>query len=99
MEDVWGLVANEAVLSGLPVLCSTHAGCAPELFDPEAIFAPANEQEYAEGLRRTVVGRLLNAVSARFLRSAELARRIADAVRASIDNREPSTTGSLNSSS
>ena len=29
--DVWGLVANEAMASGVPVLCSKFAGCANEL--------------------------------------------------------------------
>jgi glycosyltransferase involved in cell wall biosynthesis len=28
IEDVWGLVVNEAILSDLPVLCSRYAGCA-----------------------------------------------------------------------
>ena len=32
LEDVWGLVANEAMPCGLPVLCSKYAGCATELF-------------------------------------------------------------------
>jgi len=50
LEDVWGLVANEAILSGIPVLCSKYAGCAPELFPPENIFSPEDLNEFSQKL-------------------------------------------------
>lgn len=31
VSDQWGLVVNEAMASGLPVVVSTHCGCAPDL--------------------------------------------------------------------
>jgi glycosyltransferase involved in cell wall biosynthesis len=58
LEDVWGLVANEAMLCGLPVLCSRYAGCADELFPPENIFDPGDAQEFHVKLREAVSGRL-----------------------------------------
>jgi glycosyltransferase involved in cell wall biosynthesis len=58
LEDPWGLVANEAMLSGLPVLCSRYAGCAPELFPPESIFDPENPSEFVEKLRQALDDRL-----------------------------------------
>ncbi len=58
LEDVWGLVANEAILSGVPVLCSKYAGCAPELFAPENIFSPDDPNEFAQKFRQAVSGRL-----------------------------------------
>jgi len=58
LEDVWGLVANEAVLSGLPVLCSKYAGCAEELFGEESIFDPEDPQDFAAKLREAVAGKL-----------------------------------------
>lgn len=33
VKDTWGLVVNEAMASGLPVLVSTGAGCAPDLVE------------------------------------------------------------------
>lgn len=58
LEDVWGLVANEAILSGLPVLCSKYAGCAEELFPAESIFDPENPEEFVIKLRKAVAGQL-----------------------------------------
>jgi glycosyltransferase involved in cell wall biosynthesis len=58
LEDVWGLVANEAILSGIPVLCSKYAGCAPELFSSENIFSPRDLSEFTQKLRDAIEGRL-----------------------------------------
>lgn len=58
LEDVWGLVANEAILSGIPVLCSKYAGCAPDLFEPENIFSPEDLNEFSQKLGAAIAGRL-----------------------------------------
>ncbi len=87
MTDVWGLVANEAILSGVPVLCSRYAGCAPELFDPECIFDPADEKQFVDALRRAVSGELPRADKSRLRSSAEVGDDIANAVIASCANR------------
>jgi glycosyltransferase involved in cell wall biosynthesis len=58
LEDPWGLVASEAMLAGLPVLCSQYAGCAPELFPSESIFDPLNPDEFREKLRVAIAGGL-----------------------------------------
>jgi glycosyltransferase involved in cell wall biosynthesis len=84
MDDVWGLVANECVLSGVPVLCSKHAGCAPELFDPEAIFNPEDEHEFVDALRRVVTGRLPAPDPSRLRKTEEVAQMIAKSVLASM---------------
>jgi glycosyltransferase involved in cell wall biosynthesis len=89
MEDVWGLVANEAVLSGVPVLCSRYAGCAPELFDPECIFDPAEEEEFVASLRMAVRGELPRADKSRLRSTAEVGDAIANAVLASCADTHP----------
>ena len=58
LEDVWGLVANEAMLSGLSVLCSKYAGCANELFHPDNIFNPKDPDEFAAKLGKAISGGL-----------------------------------------
>jgi glycosyltransferase involved in cell wall biosynthesis len=58
LEDPWGLVINEAILSGLPVLCSKYAGCAEELLTSGSIFDPENAEEFARKLGQAVAGRL-----------------------------------------
>jgi glycosyltransferase involved in cell wall biosynthesis len=85
-EDVWGLVANEAVLSGVPVLCSKYAGCAPELFSPEDIFDPENADEFAGKLRDVVAGKLPKLNPTRIRGIAEVANRIIFGVEDSLGN-------------
>jgi glycosyltransferase involved in cell wall biosynthesis len=73
LDDVWGNVANEAILSGIPVLCSKYAGCAPELFTPENIFCPEDLNEFSEKLGAAVSGRLSKADPGRLRTTQQLA--------------------------
>ena len=44
--EQWGLVVNEAIASGLPVIVSERCGCAPELVNGNGFtFDPTNEHE------------------------------------------------------
>jgi 1,2-diacylglycerol 3-alpha-glucosyltransferase len=46
--EQWGLVVNEAIASGLPVIVSDRCGCAPELVNGNGCtFDPTNEDELA----------------------------------------------------
>jgi glycosyltransferase involved in cell wall biosynthesis len=48
MREPWGLVVNEAMASGLPVIVSERCGCAEDLIEPAGngyLFDPANEGE------------------------------------------------------
>jgi glycosyltransferase involved in cell wall biosynthesis len=55
-EDVWGLAVCEALLCGLPVLCSIHAGCAPDIVPRENQFDPDNLAEFEAVLTRAIAG-------------------------------------------
>jgi glycosyltransferase involved in cell wall biosynthesis len=57
-EDVWGLVVNEALWSGLPALVSVYAGCAAELVPPESTFDPLDPVDFAAKLKTAVGGGL-----------------------------------------
>jgi glycosyltransferase involved in cell wall biosynthesis len=58
LDDVWGLVVNEALWSGLPVLASVHAGCARELVPAESTFDPLDPADFAAKLTRAVTTQL-----------------------------------------
>jgi 1,2-diacylglycerol 3-alpha-glucosyltransferase len=50
-SEQWGLVVNEAIASGLPVIVSNRCGCAPELVNGNGLtFDPDNEHELAARL-------------------------------------------------
>jgi 1,2-diacylglycerol 3-alpha-glucosyltransferase len=50
-SEQWGLVVNEAIASGLPVVVSNRCGCAAELVNGNGFtFDPTNEHELAAGL-------------------------------------------------
>jgi glycosyltransferase involved in cell wall biosynthesis len=76
LEDVWGLVANEAILSDISVLCSKYAGCAAELFPPENIFSPENSAEFVEKLRYAISGQLRRTDRARLKTTPQLAHEL-----------------------
>jgi len=78
LQDVWGFVANEALLSGVPVLCSKYAGCAAELFPAENIFSPDDPDEFVERLGAAIAGQLPKADPARLKTTEYLGRELVD---------------------
>lgn len=55
LEDVWGLVVNEAMTFGLPVICSKYAGCAPDLIIQDRngwIVDPEDPEDFLQALRK-----------------------------------------------
>jgi 1,2-diacylglycerol 3-alpha-glucosyltransferase len=55
IREPWGLVVNEAMACGLPVLASCVCGCTPELVFSGIngyTFAPGDEKDIADGLSR-----------------------------------------------
>jgi glycosyltransferase involved in cell wall biosynthesis len=58
LDDVWGLVVNEALWSGLPALVSIYAGCARELVPVGSTFDPLDPADFTDKLRLAVKGEL-----------------------------------------
>jgi glycosyltransferase involved in cell wall biosynthesis len=51
-SDTWGMVVNEAMACGLPVICTDVAGCAADLVKANGrLVAPGNVRQLAEAMR------------------------------------------------
>lgn len=61
-EDVWGLVVNEAMASGIPVIVSDHAGCASDLVTSGVdgyIFKSKNIYDLSKKLKKVLENKVL----------------------------------------
>ncbi len=76
LEDVWGLVVNEALLSGLPVLGSVYAGCTPEVVPEPNRFDPLNPEDFDRAMRLAVTNRLSPVDNTVLLTIQQVAERI-----------------------
>ncbi len=84
LEDVWGLVVNEALWAGLPVLASRYAGCAQELLPAENIFDPLDQEGFVAALQRAAVEGLAPADETPLWTTAMAARRVAETLLATL---------------
>jgi glycosyltransferase involved in cell wall biosynthesis len=89
IEDVWGLVVNEAILSELPVLCSRYAGCAQELLPAENVFDPRNPEEFKEKLRAAIAGQISKPDPSRLRTTPQLAGCLIQALESSLRGFSP----------
>ena len=58
LREEWGLVVNEAMASGLPVIVSETAGCAEDLLVPGKLAAPPNFSESQRTCLAQMAGRI-----------------------------------------
>ncbi len=78
LGDVWGLVVNEALWSGLPVISSIYAGCTPEIVPPENRFDPLDPTSFDDALERAISGKIAPPDTSRLWRWDEVARKMAE---------------------
>jgi glycosyltransferase involved in cell wall biosynthesis len=106
LSDQWGLVVNEAMASGLPVLVSERCGCAPDLVDSGEngfVFSPEDPRMLAEALwkmaslpaslRARMGRRSLERISA--LGLSQFSSGLWASVRAAVASRRPRENSSL----
>lgn len=90
--ETWGLVVNEALASGLPVIVSDHCGCAEDLAAPLGvahIFPCGDSRAFAECLR-TQAANPPPAATLRQLSESHAPQRTAESVVAELTARIPS---------
>ena len=76
LEEVWGLVVNEALWSGLPVISSKYAGCAREILPDENIFDPLDSASFESMLIKAIDGELTSSNVNRLCTSAQVVEQI-----------------------
>jgi glycosyltransferase involved in cell wall biosynthesis len=91
LDDVWGLVVNEALWSGLPALVSVYAGCARELVPPESTFDPLDPVDFAAKLGRAVDGELPAPELIRLRRIADVSDLIAEELHTTLSRTKGAT--------
>jgi glycosyltransferase involved in cell wall biosynthesis len=74
LEEPWGLVVNEAFVCGVPVLCSSRAGCAADMLRPGEngwVFDPADPDNFASALQEALTCGRREQLGAEARRTAE----------------------------
>jgi len=85
LEDVWGIVVNEALWSGLPVLVSRYAGCATEIVPETNIFDPLSPEEFESALERAIRGEIAPPDLSRLFTCNEVASLIIEDIKKTIN--------------
>jgi len=88
LEEVWGLVVNEALWSGLTVASSIYAGCAPEILPDENVFDPLDPLSFEAVLERAVKGELLPASQSCLLTVEQVVTMITDYIDADFESKK-----------
>jgi glycosyltransferase involved in cell wall biosynthesis len=83
LRDGWGLVVNEALWSGVPVLCSVYAG-AKELLPSENLFDPLNYESFSATFERALDGKIAPPDQNRLKTWEEVADMIIDDIRGTL---------------
>ncbi|HXK21903.1 MAG TPA: glycosyltransferase family 4 protein [Myxococcota bacterium] len=90
LGDTWGLVVNEALACGVPVLCSRLAGCADDLIESGRngwLFDPTDAQDFVKTLHEALSCSELGRMSVAALDTGKRfgPGRMADGVRRAVD--------------
>lgn len=89
LADAWGLTVQEAMLCGVPTLCSVHAGCADDLVadgEDGLLFDPSTPASMLTGLERALRHPDLPRLGARAVDKARLftPERLAESFRSAV---------------
>ena len=82
LEEVWGLVVNESLWSGLAVACSMYAGCASEIIPKINTFDPLRPKSFENALEKALKNELLPADTSCLLTVEQVISKIANCISA-----------------
>lgn len=91
LEEVWGLVVNEALWSGLTVVSSIYAGCAEEILPGENLFNPLDQGSIVEVLRKAINGSLTAPTVEPLYTSAQVVGMVSDEISSYLKSRRSAT--------
>ena len=91
LNDVWGLVINESLWSGVPVLSSIYAGCTPEIVPPENRFDPLDPRDFDRALKLALDKKIKPADTTSLLTSDKVASMIVEDIQKYIGAEDENT--------
>jgi glycosyltransferase involved in cell wall biosynthesis len=92
LSDVWGLVVNEALWTGTPVIASKYAGAALDLLPERNIFDPLDRDDFRDVFRRALNHDIAGPEESPLLTAVEVADVIADDMEAASRGKQTTPT-------
>ena len=89
LEDIWGLVVNESLWSGIPALSSIYAGCAREILPEKNLFDPLNIDEICRVLRAALDDEIAQPDTSKLWCNADVADKIVGDIERVVCSKNP----------
>jgi len=95
LEEVWGLVVNEAIWSGLTVVSSIYAGCAEEILPHENLFDPLDQDSFVCILRKAIMGELAAPTVNKLYTASQVVEMISNELMGELTSKDDRTSQSI----
>jgi len=95
LEEVLGLVVNEAIWSGLTVVSSIYAGCAEEILPHENLFDPLDQDSFVCILRKAIMGELAAPTVNKLYTASQVVEMISNELMGELTSKDDRTSQSI----